>query len=183
MTLLLDRFPSPLGTILLVSDGPALLALEFEDGRNWLSRHLQRHYPDHELTPGRCAVRGRLDAYFAGDLTAIDTIAVRAAGTGFQHRVWTALRTIPPGATTTYGELAARLGIPGASRAVGLANGANPISIVVPCHRVIGADGRLTGYGGGLERKSWLLRHEARPEAETAGRQGRFDWSGTTPAG
>ncbi|HEX7389242.1 MAG TPA: methylated-DNA--[protein]-cysteine S-methyltransferase, partial [Acidiphilium sp.] len=141
-----------------------------------------RHYPDHELIPGRCGVRDRLNAYFAGDLAAVDTITVRAAGTGFQHRVWTALRTIPPGTTTSYGELAARLGVPKASRAVGLANGANPISIVVPCHRVIGADGRLTGYGGGIERKAWLLDHEAHSKAEITGRQGRFDWSGAVPA-
>ncbi len=85
----------------------------------------------------------------------------RLNGTEFQRRVWGELREIPLGETISYGELARRLGTPGASRAVGLANGRNPVSIVVPCHRVIGADGRLTGYGGGLERKAWLLRHEA----------------------
>ncbi len=104
------------------------------------------------------AVLGR---YFAGELKAIDRLKTANGGTAFQRKVWAALRTIPARATTSYGELAARLGMPKAARAVGLANGANPIAIVVPCHRVIGANGTLTGYGGGLARKRWLLAHEA----------------------
>jgi methylated-DNA-[protein]-cysteine S-methyltransferase len=98
--------------------------------------------------------------YFAGDLGAIDKLPVKTAGTPFQRAVWNALREIPRGATESYGQLAERIGRPTAVRAVGLANGSNPIGIVVPCHRVIGANGSLTGYGGGMERKRWLLDHE-----------------------
>ena len=111
----------------------------------------------------------RVRAYFAGDIEILGEVPVRAGGTPFQRTVWAALREIPPGRTTSYGQLAARLGRPGASRAVGLANGANPVAIAVPCHRVIGADGTLTGYGGGLERKRWLLEHE-RASLAAAGR-------------
>jgi methylated-DNA-[protein]-cysteine S-methyltransferase len=106
-----------------------------------------------------------LDAFFAGALRALDAIEVRTGGTDFHRCVWAALRRIPPGATTTYSQLALTIGKPGACRAVGLANGANPIGIVVPCHRVIGVDGRLTGYGGGIERKRWLLNHERQWES------------------
>ena len=116
---------------------------------------------------GRLAGRGdplgavdSLEAYFAGDLAALDALAAEGDGTPFQRAVWTALREIPPASTASYGEIAARLGKPGASRAVGRANGQNPVAIVVPCHRVIGANGTLTGYGGGLPRKRWLLAHE-----------------------
>jgi methylated-DNA-[protein]-cysteine S-methyltransferase len=105
-----------------------------------------------------------LRAYFAGDLHALDTIAVDPlGGTPFQRRVWLALRSIPAGTTVSYQMLARRIRAPKAMRAVGAANGANPVPIVLPCHRVIGADGSLTGYGGGLPRKRWLLRHEAVP--------------------
>ena len=101
----------------------------------------------------------QLDAYFAGELTTFD-LELELAGTDFQRRVWSALRTIPYGETRSYGEIAAQIGSPGASRAVGLANGRNPIGIIVPCHRVIGASGSLTGYGGGLDRKRVLLELE-----------------------
>ena len=101
--------------------------------------------------------------YFEGNLSAIDTLPVETGGTPFQQEVWRALRTIPCGTTTSYGKLAENIGRPTAVRAVGLANGANPVSVVVPCHRVIGANGSLTGYGGGIERKRWLLDHERRP--------------------
>jgi len=125
---------------------------------------LRRRYgPDQvELTPatGVSAARRALEAYFAGDLSAIDDLPVMTTGTAFQSEVWAALRDIPAGSTTSYGALAARIGRPKAVRAVGLANGANPIGVVVPCHRVIGADASLTGYGGGLDRKRWLLAHE-----------------------
>ena len=103
-----------------------------------------------------------MEAYFAGDIESIQSLPVWTTGTPFQKSVWTALRSIPAGETTSYGSLAKKLGVPTAVRAVGLANGANPISIVVPCHRVIGANGSLTGYGGGLHRKRWLLEHEQR---------------------
>lgn len=106
------------------------------------------------------ALREQLQEYFAGTRTAFD-VPLAAAGTPFQQAAWAVLRTIPYGATWTYGELATTLGRPGASRAVGLANGRNPVAIVVPCHRVVGADGTLTGYSGGIERKRWLLDHEA----------------------
>jgi methylated-DNA-[protein]-cysteine S-methyltransferase len=101
----------------------------------------------------------------AGHTAVLDSLEVETAGTPFQRTVWHALREIPAGATMSYGALAKRIGRPSAVRAVGLANGANPIGIVVPCHRVVGADGSLTGYGGGLERKRWLLAHEARAAA------------------
>lgn len=164
MQLLLDRVASPIGTILLVSDGEALRALYFEDHEPRMHQQLRRLYGSYALTPaeGPAAPREALHAYFEGDLAALDRVLVRTGGTEFQRRVWAALRPIPPGTTTTYGRLAAALGRASASRAVGLANGANPISIVVPCHRVVGADASLTGYGGGLQRKAWLLDHERR---------------------
>jgi methylated-DNA-[protein]-cysteine S-methyltransferase len=105
--------------------------------------------------------RHALEAYFKGEVDAINGLSTATGGTDFQREVWTALRQIPSGTTVSYGALAVKLGRPAAMRAVGLANGANPIAIVNPCHRVIGADSTLTGYGGGLERKRWLLLHEA----------------------
>jgi O-6-methylguanine DNA methyltransferase len=121
-----------------------------------------RHHPCASLAPGEppAALTGALAAYFAGTVTALDGLAVARIGSDFQRRVWSALRAIPAGETRSYGQLAAAIGQPTASRAIGLANGANPISIVVPCHRVIGSGGALTGYAGGVERKAWLLRHE-----------------------
>ena len=107
------------------------------------------------------AVRDALAAWFAGDLGALDGLPVKTGGTPFQRAVWKALRDIPAGETRTYGQLATAIGAPRAVRAVGLANGANPVGVIVPCHRVIGANGTLTGYAGGLERKRWLLAHEA----------------------
>jgi methylated-DNA-[protein]-cysteine S-methyltransferase len=158
-----DRIPSPVGMIALVWDEDhALRALDFDDYEERMQRLLRRHYGACTLTPAAApsALRAALTAFFEGDCDAITRIAVRTNGTAFQRRVWEALRGIPAGRTTTYGELAARIGAPTASRAVGLANGSNPIAIVVPCHRVIGANGALTGYGGGLARKRWLLEHE-----------------------
>jgi methylated-DNA-[protein]-cysteine S-methyltransferase len=106
------------------------------------------------------SIRDPLNAYFAGDFSALDRIEIEMGGTPFQRKLWRALRRIAPGTTSTYGALAAQIETPKAIRAVGAANGANPISIVLPCHRVIGSDQRLTGYGGGLDRKRWLLTHE-----------------------
>ncbi|HUZ64414.1 MAG TPA: methylated-DNA--[protein]-cysteine S-methyltransferase [Acetobacteraceae bacterium] len=162
MKLRLDRIPSPIGTILLVSEGEKLRALDFEDHEHRLHHLLRRHYGDCTLVPAnRPGAAGEsIEAYFAGDIAALDRIPVETGGTAFQRLVWSALRRIPPGTTTSYGRLAVQIGRPTAVRAVGLANGANPVAIVVPCHRVIGADASLTGYGGGLHRKEWLLRHE-----------------------
>jgi O-6-methylguanine DNA methyltransferase len=165
MRLLLDRFASPIGIILLVSDEEgALRALDFEDYEARMQTLLRRHYGAIELRNGAApkGARRALEAYFGGDLEALAMVRVATGGSPFQREVWAALRRIPAGATSSYGELAAKLGRSGASRAVGLANGSNPVAVVVPCHRVIGADGALTGYGGGLPRKRWLLDHERR---------------------
>lgn len=164
----LERFDSPLGEILLVSDGRALRALDFVDHEARMRALLSRYWGSVRLVPvsgaGAAGATGafRLSVarYLAGELDAIDGVPVCTGGTPFQQQVWAALRTIPAGTTWSYGELAQRLGRPNGARAVGLANGANPVSVVVPCHRVIGAGGALTGYGGGLPRKRWLLAHE-----------------------
>jgi methylated-DNA-[protein]-cysteine S-methyltransferase len=158
-----DRLPTPIGEALLLTDDDGLLrALDWEDHEPRLRRLAQRHYGDVELVGGPAprAVRGALGDYFAGDPTAIAGLAWRTRGTPFQRQVWAALCDIPLGETLSYAGLAARIGAPKAVRAVGLANGANPVGVVVPCHRVIGTNGSLTGYGGGLERKRWLLAHE-----------------------
>jgi methylated-DNA-[protein]-cysteine S-methyltransferase len=164
LRLSMERVPTPLGALLLVSDDQARVrAVSFTDREDDMQRLLRLHYADTvELTPRAApsTARRELEAYFAGDLAALDRIAVAFGGTEFQREVWSALRRIPVGKTLSYGALAAQIGRPKAVRAVGAANGANPIAVVVPCHRVIGADASLTGYGGGLERKRWLLRHE-----------------------
>ncbi|GGD99014.1 methylated-DNA--protein-cysteine methyltransferase [Polymorphobacter glacialis] len=159
----LSRYMSPVAELLVVTDPEnTLRALDFIDFEERMRRLLARHYGHFTLTESEtpAAIVTALDAYFAGDLTALDTIPIATAGTEFQRSVWAALRQIPAGRTQGYGALAAQLGMPGAARAVGLANGLNPIGIVVPCHRVIGASGTLTGYAGGVERKAWLLSHE-----------------------
>jgi methylated-DNA-[protein]-cysteine S-methyltransferase len=162
MTLRFERMESPVGTLFLVWEGMTVRALEFADHENRLQTHLQRQYADLEFLAGTAPaeLKRPLEAYFEGNLTAIDHVPTTANGTAFQQRVWKELRTIPAGTTVSYGELARRIGSPEACRAVGLANGANPIGIIVPCHRVIGSSGKLTGYGGGIERKRWLLAHE-----------------------
>lgn len=160
----LDGLPTPIGEALLVIDAEGWLrALDWADHEARMRELLRRQGEPAPLVAGRApeAVRGALDDYFAGRLDRLAAIAWRTGGTPFQRAVWAALGQIPPGATVSYGALAARLGCPRAVRAVGLANGANPVSLVVPCHRVIGSDGSLTGYGGGLARKRWLLAHEA----------------------
>ncbi len=159
----LDHHPSPIGELSLVTDDARRLrALDFETFDARMHRLLRRGCGPFTLQSGPAprAVRDALDGYFAGAFAALAGLAVDAGGSPFQRRVWQALRSIPPGCTTSYGALAASLGQPGASRAVGLANGANPVAIVVPCHRVIGANSSLTGFGGGLPRKRWLLQHE-----------------------
>ena len=170
MKLLLSQIASPIGTVLIVSDGEALRALDFEDYAPRMHHLLRLHYGSYEITPttDAGALNQPLQDYFAGNLAAIEDVPVRTGGTDFQQQIWTALRQIPAGTTTTYGALAARIGRPSASRAVGLANGSNPIAIVVPCHRVVGANAKLTGYGGGLHRKEWLIAHERQhaPQAQ-----------------
>lgn len=159
----LDRLQTPIGMALLVTDAEgALCALDWEDYEPRMRQLLRLQHGNAILRDARAPdrLRAALSAYFAGKLAALDAIEWRVAGTAFQRKVWTALRTIPVGTTTSYGVLAARLAMPRAVRAVGHANGSNPISIVVPCHRLIGANGSLTGYGGGLHRKRWLLEHE-----------------------
>lgn len=166
MHLQVERHPSPVGTLLLVSSGDGVLrALDYEAFEARMLRLLALHYRRFELAPTAPtrSFANSLQAYFAGEHAALDRLPTATSGTAFQRAVWQALRAIPAGTTLSYGALAARLGRPSASRAVGLANGSNPIAIVVPCHRVIGADGSLTGYAGGTERKRWLLAHEARP--------------------
>ncbi len=163
MQLTLTRYAAPVAELLLVTDSDgALRALDFVDYQERMHRLLARHYGSFTLVEGDApgAITAALDAYFAGHLTALDSVPVATGGTEFQRSVWAALRRIPAGKTQGYGALAAQLGKPGAARAVGLANGLNPIGIVVPCHRVIGASGALTGYAGGVERKRWLLEHE-----------------------
>jgi methylated-DNA-[protein]-cysteine S-methyltransferase len=158
-----DRLQTPIGIALLVTDGDgALRALDWEDFEARLKQLLRLHYGMVVLreAPAPDELKAALKKYFAGDLDSLKTIEWRVAGTPFQRKVWTALSEIPVGTTTSYGAPAAQLGMPQAVRAVGHANGSNPISVVVPCHRVIGANGSLTGYGGGLERKQWLLEHE-----------------------
>ena len=163
-----DQLETPIGTMRIVADTGQRLRLAFfaEDDRPVL-RELSRYYgaKGFVLQPAAkpLAATAALASYFKGDLDVIDDIPVETAGTPFQRAVWKALRTIPCGSTLSYGKLAQNIGHPEAVRAVGAANGANPVSVVVPCHRVIGANGALTGYGGGIERKRWLLDHETRP--------------------
>jgi len=161
--LLVDTLETPIGRFALVAD-PAgrLRAAGFSDPDAHVERQLRSWAKT--FTVEKAANPGGLSAaiarYFAGELAAIDGLPTAAEGTPFQRAVWQALVEIPCGETRSYGEIARRIGKPAAVRAVGLANGANPIGVIVPCHRVIGADGTLTGYGGGIERKRWLLAHE-----------------------
>ena len=182
-----DEIDTPLGRLTLVTDPSGRLRLVgWHEGHERMERALRAYAGGPRSCSGSCsgfALRradnphGRsaaLRAYFRGQLDAIDSLPVCGEGTEFQRRVWSGLREIPCGATWSYSELARHIGNAAAVRAVGLANGANPVGIVVPCHRVIGADGTLTGYGGGLERKRWLLQHErARINVHQTGRAGR----------
>lgn len=160
--LFVDHLETPLGPYAIVVDGDGhLRAAGWTEAHVRMERHL-RAGPSADLRPAAnpAGLTEVFRAYFAGDLHAVDGVRVLAEGTDFQRAVWSALREIPCGETRSYAEIARRIGQPSAVRAVGLANGANPINIVVPCHRVIGADGSLTGYGGGIRRKRWLLSHE-----------------------
>jgi O-6-methylguanine DNA methyltransferase len=169
----LNQWSSPIGSILVVSDAEGTVrALDFADYEQRMHQLLRLRWGDYALAEGptpTVAIRA-LEAYFDGDLGAVAAVPIQAGGTAFQRDVWNALQAIPAGTTTSYGRLAANLGRPKACRAVGLANGSNPISIVVPCHRVIGSDGSLTGYGGGLPRKQWLIQHESEWSGRVAAR-------------
>jgi methylated-DNA-[protein]-cysteine S-methyltransferase len=166
LELWIDRIDTPIGEMIIVADHDGnLRATDWTDHEARTHNFLRLHYgkDGFTLTPARNpnGLSHAISSYFAGDLTAIDNLPVRTNGTPFQRQVWQALREIPLGTTISYGELANRIGRPTAVRAVGLANGSNPVGVIVPCHRVIGSDGSLTGYGGGMERKRWLLEHES----------------------
>jgi len=159
------QLETPVGTMLLITDRQqrirALDWLEYEDRMHrLLQRYAKKKAFELQADSLPTAIHTALDAYFAGNFVPVSNIPVYTAGTVFQQAVWQALRNIPVGTTLSYGALAKKLGRPKAVRAVGTANGANPIGIVIPCHRVIGMDGSMTGYGGGIERKRWLLAHE-----------------------
>jgi methylated-DNA-[protein]-cysteine S-methyltransferase len=163
----LEKISSPLGDIIVGTDEAGFLRIvDFADCQTRMRTLLDRHYGKGntllERRRGSSSAARALSRYFRGELGAIKTLKVAHGGTAFQRKVWRALRAIPAGRTVSYGALAKILGMPKAARAVGLANGANPVAIVVPCHRVIGVNGGLTGYGGGMKRKAWLLAHEAR---------------------
>lgn len=165
LAFLSDSLETPIGRLIYVCDRQgALRMIDWSDHEARALRFLGIHYGKngYSLTSQRdpFGLAARLASYFTGDISAIDDIPTATAGTQFQREVWRALRDIPAGHTISYSELARRIGRPAAVRAVGLANGSNPVSIVVPCHRVIGANGSLTGYGGGVHRKEWLLAHE-----------------------
>lgn len=161
----LESLSTPLGTMLIVTDaGQRLRALDWLDDEARMHWLMRRQYPASrvQLRPAgqpSCAAQA-MQAYFKGDIAAIDGLEVGLGGTPFQRQIWTQLRTIAAGQTISYRELAQRVGRPAAARAAGAANGANPVAIVVPCHRVVGSDQALTGYAGGLQRKQWLLDHE-----------------------
>jgi methylated-DNA-[protein]-cysteine S-methyltransferase len=166
--LLLDRLSTPIGTMIIVADQEGRLRVcLFAENNEIVRRYLRLQCGLNNFTLEPSADPYSLSAdiarYFAGELDVIDRIPVETGGTSFQQKVWRALRDIPCGSTTSYSQLAKQIGHPDAVRAVGTANGANPIAVVLPCHRVIGANGSLTGYGGGIERKRWLLDHERSP--------------------
>ena len=179
MQLFRSIITTPIGDMLALASDEGLCALEFTtvEGRNGcpdrftrLNARLARWFPPHEIVDREAPVIARarawLAAYFDGTTAAIGDLPLDMRGGPFEKRVWAALTAIPPGQTTSYGAIARALESAGASRAVGAANGANPVSIIVPCHRVIGSTGSLTGYGGGLDRKTWLIDHERRWRAE-----------------
>jgi O-6-methylguanine DNA methyltransferase len=163
-----QHIETPLGPMLAIASDSALCVLEFHRGERLtrLERRLARWFPPHTFADEPNAVIEQTSAwlrgYFDGRAANAAAVPLEMRGAEFERRVWKALLDIPAGETRSYGDIARRLGDPGASRAVGMANGANPIAIIVPCHRVIGANGSLTGYGGGLDKKTWLLDHERR---------------------
>jgi O-6-methylguanine DNA methyltransferase len=168
LSLMRSTVQTPLGPMLALASSTALCALEFSSGNRMtrLESRLDRWFGPYAIQDGSNTVIERahrwLEDYFKGIGPVSNGLALDMRGHTFEQKVWRALREIPAGATSTYGAIATQLGSAGASRAVGLANGANPIAIIVPCHRVIGSDGTLTGYGGGLDKKRWLVDHERR---------------------
>jgi methylated-DNA-[protein]-cysteine S-methyltransferase len=161
--LFLDRAPSPIGEILIVTDETGLLrAVDFHDFESRMRRLARLHYGELPLETGSApsAIRTAFAHYFEGATDALLSLPWKTGGTPFQQAVWKALTKIPAGQTIPYSELARRVSKPLAIRAAGAANGANPLSLVAPCHRVIGSNGALTGYAGGIDRKRWLLTHE-----------------------
>ena len=171
-----DQLTTPVGTLFVVTDAAGVVrALDWHDFEERMLRLLGVHYRSgFSLSVGAApaGVRAPLGAYFEGDVRALDALPVATSGSPFQREVWAALRRIPVGATWSYSQLAEGIGKPKAVRAVGLANGANPISVIVPCHRVIGSSGALTGYAGGIARKRWLLEHEG-VQLAAAGKRAR----------
>jgi methylated-DNA-[protein]-cysteine S-methyltransferase len=159
---LTHRIPTPIGDMILVARDGILHLLEFEDASGRVERELKSRFKNYEMqyTENPFGLSHIMHDYFSGNIHAIDTILTDGGGTTFEKKVWAELRKIPTGSTVSYGSIARKLGDIKMSRAVGTANGRNPIAIVIPCHRVIGADGSMTGYGGGIARKEWLLRHE-----------------------
>jgi methylated-DNA-[protein]-cysteine S-methyltransferase len=165
LALWMDRIETPIGELLVVADaGGSLRAVDWTEYEARMLHLLRLHYGKDRFTlqPAHNphGLRDAMARYFWGELSAIEDLPVETGGTEFQRSVWQALRCIPGGTAISYGTLAGQIGRPTAVRAVGHANGSNPVGIVVPCHRVIGSDGSLTGYGGGMERKRWLLEHE-----------------------
>ena len=159
---LTNRIQTPIGDMILVARDGVLLLLEFEDATGRVEREMKLRFKNHELqqTENPFGLSQIMRDYFSGSISAINNILTDGGGTAFEKQVWAELRKIPTGSTVSYGAIARKLGDINMSRAVGTANGRNPIAIVVPCHRVIGADGSMTGYGGGIARKERLLRHE-----------------------
>ena len=165
LALVIDRMATPIGELVIIADAQdRLRAIDWTDHEDRMLQLLGRYCgkAGYALIKRRDpdGLSSAMRAYFKGDLAAIDRLTADTGGTDFQRKIWRELRRIPAGKTITYAELAGRIGKPKAIRAAGTANGANPVSIVIPCHRVIGSDGSLTGYGGGLHRKKWLLTHE-----------------------
>ncbi|PCJ33922.1 MAG: cysteine methyltransferase [Alphaproteobacteria bacterium] len=160
--LIIDYLDSKIGTVITVYHDGALCALDFKDHEDRCLRLLKKSYPQHHLEHlnDPYGFKACLDRYMAGDFLAFSAVNIALTGTEFQQEVWQNLRTIPAGTTMSYGALARNIGRPKAARAVGYANSLNPIALVLPCHRVIGQDGSLTGFAGGLGRKGWLLTHE-----------------------
>lgn len=157
-----QKMETPIGELRLASRDGTLVAAFFDDDWERIERRVERRFPREALSPasGGNAARDALRAYFDGELDALDSLEVDPGGTAFQAAVWGGLRKLAPARTASYGELAESIGSPAAVRAVGTAAGANPIGIVIPCHRLIRGDGGLGGYAGGVDRKLWLLEHE-----------------------
>lgn len=179
------RIESPIGELTCVMRGGVLVAVAFEADRGGTMDKVRRRFPDEPMNDARESggVRAAFEKYFSGDLAALDALDVDPGGTPFQSKVWMALREIGAGETWSYEDLARRVGSPAAVRAVGAANGANPIPLVLPCHRVIGKNGKLIGYGGGLDRKKWLLSHENPSRRSPGGAKAESAATASRPTG